>query len=205
MSGLLILGAGGHGRVVADIAQTLGWTDIAFLDDAADLPPPLPDCPVLGPLDRHLSLRTEFDAAIIALGNNALRQTWLRTLIEAGWTVPALVHPAATVSRHGVLEAGVTVCPGAVVGVLARIGQAAIVNTGASVDHDCVVGAAVHISPGAHIGGGTTIGDRSWIGIGAAICHGLTIGADTVVGAGAAVIQDLPSGVRAVGVPAVIK
>lgn len=205
MSRLLILGAGGHGRVIADIAQDLGWNTIAFLDDAPLPAPPLADCPLLGPLSLRHDLGGQFDAAVVAIGNNALRLSLINDLTAAGWMVPSLVHPAATVSRHATLGTGCVICAGAVVGISACLGPAVIVNTGATVDHDCVVGDGAHISPGAHIGGTTTIGARTWIGIGAAVSHSLTIGHDCVIGAGAAVIRDIPPGVRAVGVPAAVK
>lgn len=202
MSRLLIIGAGGHGRVAADLAELLGWEEVGFLDDnpgTADTP-----WPVLGPADAETLAHHAAEAAhfFIGIGDNRAREAKMAELQELGLGCETLIHPHAHASGHAELGEGTVLAMGAMVGVMARLGPGVIVNTGASVDHDCEIGAFAHISPGACIAGGVRIGARSWIGIGAAIREGLRIGADATVGAGAAVTQDLPDGARVGGVPA---
>lgn len=197
-SPLLILGAGGHGRVVAEMASSLGYGELGMLDDNPTA------SPVLGGLKRcrEPSLRQRFPQAVVALGKATLRVQWLLVLRDSGFSCPVLVHPRAWVSPTARLGAGTVVMAQAAVMSGARLGQGCIVNTGASVDHDCVLGEGVHVCPGAHLAGGVRVGACSWIGIGAAVIQELTIGSSVTVGAGAAVVQDLANGITAVGVPA---
>ncbi|MEB3234417.1 MAG: NeuD/PglB/VioB family sugar acetyltransferase [Cyanobacteriota bacterium] len=197
-AGLLILGGGGHGRVVAEMAADLGISDLAWLDDnpaAAD---------VLGPLARcaEPELRHRYGQALVAIGRAPLRLQWLAQLQQLGFACPVLVHPTAWVSPSAQLEAGTVVMPQAVVMAGARLGQGCIVNTSASVDHDCDLADGVHVCPGAHLAGGVSVGRGSWIGIGASVIQGRRIGSAVTVGAGAAVVHDLADGVTAAGVPA---
>jgi sugar O-acyltransferase (sialic acid O-acetyltransferase NeuD family) len=199
---LFLLGAGGHGRVVADIAEALGWRDIAFLDDrwpelAGNLA-----WPVVGTC-RDLASRLESgDAVLVAIGDNRRRLEVHRALARQGIAVPALVHPSAVVSRHSSIGIGTVIMPGAVVNAGAAIGEASIVNTGASVDHDCRLGDGVHVSPGARLAGGVSVGEGSWIGIGAVVRERLRIGRDATIGAGAAAVTDIGDREVATGVPA---
>lgn len=202
MNILAILGASGHGRVVADVALESGWDGIVFFDDAADGQRTCGGWPIEGGTADLAASGHRFAAAIVAIGNNVVRLQKLVDLDAAGVRLATLVHPRAVVSRSATLGIGSVVCAGAVVNPSAVVGRAAIVNTCASVDHDCVLGDGVHISPGAHIGGHVRIGDRTWVGIGAAIRHQVTVGQDVIIGAGAAVIRDVPSGLTVVGVPA---
>ena len=203
MSGLLILGAGGHGRVAADAARVCGlWTDIAFLDDRYPDLHSLDDHPVLGPLAEAASLQERFPQAVVALGDGRARLRLLAELRRAGFDLTALVHPAAVVSPGAVLGAGTVVFAGCVINPGAEVGEGCIINTAATVDHDCRLGAGVHLSPGVHLGGNVTVGEYSWLGVGASVRNGIVIGREVMVGVGAAVIHDLPDGVTAVGVPA---
>lgn len=194
----MILGGGGHGRVVADIAAALGVSTFAWLDDdpAAG--------GVLGPLNRchDAALRRDYPRAVVALGEARLRLHWLTQLQGLGFACPVLVHPTAWVSATAQLGAGTVVMPQAAVMAGARLGQGCIVNTAASVDHDCDLADGVHVCPGAHLAGAVTVGRGSWISIGASVIQGRHIGAGVTVGAGAAVVHDLADGVTAVGVPA---
>lgn len=203
MSGLLVIGAGGHGVVVASAAAETGrWSRIAFLDDR------FPDAksdtpwPVLGRVNRAAALRDEYADLVVAVGDNAARLKLAATFEGLAFRLPTVVHPTAWVNQLASVGAGSVVLAQAAVGARARIGTACIVNTGATVDHDCRVADGVHVSPGVHLGGGVAVGSCSWIGIGAAVRHGICIGADVTVGAGAAVVSDLTDGVTAVGVPA---
>jgi sugar O-acyltransferase (sialic acid O-acetyltransferase NeuD family) len=199
---LLILGCGGHGRVVADAARACGYDRIAFLDDACDDMAVPPDLTVLGPFDALLDCAHDWPNAIAAIGDNAKRLDLFSRLARAGFHRPALVHPSAVISSGADIRDGVFIGALAAVNVGARIGEAVIVNTGARVDHDCEIGAASHIAPGATLSGGVTVGDRAWLGTGCSVRQNVKIGADTVVGVGAAVVSDLASGHTYVGVPA---
>ena len=208
MAALLLLGAGGHARVVAETALATGrFSRIAFLDDRCTGPAQLPDqlgWPVIGPfaaaLDPHI--RQKFSAALVAIGNATLRLQWSPRLAAAGYELPVVIHPTAWVSPSAQLGAGSVVFAQAAIQAQAVIGRGAILNTGCSVDHDAQLGDGVHICPGARLAGEVQVGNRSWIGIGASVIQQIRIGADVTVGAGAAVVVDLPEGATAVGVPA---
>lgn len=200
---LLVIGAGGHGRVVADAAEVSGvWCEVAFLDD---LYPELVSSgrwPVIGALQGSTAVPGNWTDCVVAIGDNAVRlerQAYMRSL---GLTAAIVIHPSAQIASDVVLGEGTVVFANAVINTGSRLGEAVIVNTAATLDHDSRIGAGVHISPGAHLAGGVTVGDRSWIGIGAAVIQGKTIGADVTIGAGGVVTRDIADGITAVGVPA---
>lgn len=199
---LAILGASGHGKVIADTAEQCGWTSIVFFDDAWPCVDTNGSWPVVGDSSHLLSRLSEFSGVVVAIGNNCIRYARMLELTAFRASLVTLVHPGAIVSRYAQLGNGSVVFAGVVVNAGAVVGSGAILNTGCSVDHDCLLGEAVHISPGAHLAGGVTLGDRSWIGIGSSVRQLVQIGADVTVGAGAAVTSNLPDGVIAVGVPA---
>lgn len=207
MSALCIIGAGGHGVVVADAAQASGrWSSISFRDDRwPDLAQVL-EWPVLGTVS---ALRERLQAApgeaievIVAIGDNRRRLVIGRELASLGARWATVVHPAAVVSPSASLGPGCVVLAGAVINPRCRLGEAAIVNTRASVDHDADIGNGVHLCPGSTLAGQVTVGDVAWIGIGASVIQGLRIGKGAVVGAGAAVIRDVSDGSRVAGCPA---
>ena len=208
MTALLILGCGGHAKVVAETALALGrFTSIAFVDDRCSLPgdlPPVLGWPVLGPLSHALepSLHNQFAAAVVAIGHAATRLHWQLQLFAVGYELPVLIHPSAWVSPSAQIGPGSVLFAQVVVQAQARIGAGAILNTSCSVDHDVQLADGVHICPGVHIAGEVQVGERSWIGIGASVIQQVRIGNDVTIGAGAAVVGDLPDGVTAVGVPA---
>lgn len=202
MKSLAILGASGHGKVVADCAVRCGWQGVVFFDDAWPEVQQNGHWPVQGDTDTLLRELASFDGVFVAIGGNQTRQQKLRQLRQSGAVLVTLIHPAACVSPFASLGAGTVVLAGAVVNVDARIGEGAIINSSASVDHDCVLGDAVHISPGAHLAGAVQVGDRSWVGIGATVRQLVQIGHDAVVGAGAVVVKAVDAGVTVVGNPA---
>lgn len=203
---LIILGAGGHGRVAAEIAALNGYEDIVFLD--VDWPERSHSgrWPVVG-TDADLSptgvkggLKSE--DFFVGLGRTDLRRKMQTKLQAAHMSVATLVHPRATVSEHAHIGPGSLVAAGAVVVAFARLGQGVIVNTAASVDHDCDIGDFVHVAPGAHVAADVTIGAGSWIGLGAVLRNGISVGAGATVGAGAVVVSDVAARTTVVGVPA---
>jgi sugar O-acyltransferase (sialic acid O-acetyltransferase NeuD family) len=208
MSGLLILGAGGHSTVVAETALYSGVaSSISFLDDrctALNTCPSVLGWPVIGPLSLAVQpdKRLQFDAAVVAIGHAPTRLHWIQQLQVAGYFLPVLIHPTAWVSPSAKLGPASVVFAHAAVQSQVSIGTGAILNTGCSVDHDSQLADCVHLCPGSHLGGEVKVGACSWIGIGASVIQQIRIGADVTVGAGAAVVRDLPDGVTAVGVPA---
>lgn len=203
MSDLIVLGAGGHAKVVAETALSAGIASrIAFLDDSSSSR--VLGWPVLGNLYQALepSIKELFPLAFVAIGHPATRLLWMARLQAAGYNLPILIHPAASISPSAQIGTASMVCAQAAVQAQAMIGMGAILNTGCSVDHDSQLAHGVHVCPGAHIAGEVQVGSRSWIGIGASVIHKVHIGSDVTVGAGAAVVRDLPDGVTAVGVPA---
>lgn len=199
---LLVAGGGGHGHVVADLAEAMGdFREIAFLDDGKPDRPP-PTWPVAGKFADLASLAGRFDACIAATGDARLRLECLDRAEAAGFRIPTLVHPTASVSRNATLGAGTVVCAKAVIAVGAQLGRGCIVNTGATVDHDCRLEDGVHVCPGAHLAGSVSVGARTWFGIGAVAKQGIRIGADAIVGAGAVCLNPVRDGATVVGVPA---
>ena len=208
MSRLLILGAGGHAKVVAETALACGVaSSVAFLDDrctSLDACLPVLGWPVIGPLVLSLQAETvaQFDAAFVAIGHAAMRLHWIQQLQVAGYYLPVLIHPTAWISPSARLGQASVVFAQVAVQAQVSIGTGAILNTGCSVDHDAQLSDGVHICPGARLAGDVNVGARSWIGIGASVIQQVRIGSDVTVGAGAVVVRDLPNSVTAVGVPA---
>jgi sugar O-acyltransferase (sialic acid O-acetyltransferase NeuD family) len=199
---LAILGASGHGKVVADIAECCGWDEVIFFDDAWPEVSHNGHWHVEGNSQSLVTRLDDFSGVIVAIGNNAIRAEKLHWLSEIEAPVVTLVHPSAIISQYADFGAGTVVMPGVVVNVSSKIGDGVILNTGCSIDHDCTIGDCVHISPGVRLAGGVKVGTQSWIGIGTSVKQLVQIGQRVTVGAGAAVVTDLPDGVTAVGVPA---
>lgn len=194
MKKLVIIGASGHGKVIADIAIKNGYENIVFLDDNKEIK----ECsgfPVVGTTDE--ADRFECDK-IVAIGDAQTRQSIQNNLNR----VVSLIHPSAVISRRVIVGDGTVIMAGAVINSDTTIGRGCIINTGASVDHDSQLEDFVHVSVGAHIAGTVHIKQKTWIGAGAIVLNNLTICENTTIGAGAVVIRDvLQQGVY-VGVPA---
>lgn len=196
---LIIIGASGHGKVVADMANCLGYERISFLDDN----PSTQSCmgfPVIGTLrDAGKYVDAEF---IVAIGNATVRERIQREMTAAGLKITTLIHPKAVVSPRAKVGAGTVIMAGAVVNPDSIIGNGCIINTGASVDHDNNIGHFVHISVGSHLAGTVSVGTRSWIGAGAIVSNNITICSDCTIGAGAVVVRNIDSSGTYIGVPA---
>lgn len=199
MKTLYIVGAGGHGRVVADIARLNGYDDIRFLDDAEH--PDLKERYVLVGTTQLLS-QLPPGAVFIAVGDNYMRERLFRQAEAMSWQLPSLVHPKAVVANSVVLGKGVVVMAGAVVNPDAVIEDGCIINTGATVDHDDRIGAFSHVSVGAHLAGTVRVGRHVWIGAGAIVKNNCSIASNCVVGAGAVVVKNIEDAGVYVGVPA---
>lgn len=197
---IIILGAGGHGRVIADIALALGYDSIAFLDDAT----PADNFPYtyLGKIpeaDRFVDEHTEF---VVGIGSNIVRRRFQEVLTEKNYLLATLVHPSAVIGSNVVLAPGTVVMPGGIVNNGAHLGRGVIVNTSASVDHDCLIGDFCHISPGAHLCGTVELGENSMIGAGSTVINNLKIPSNTIIGAGSVVVRSLDESGIYFGVPA---
>ena len=203
---ILIVGAGGHGQVVADIFRALraaghAAAEVAFLDDdPACQGCRFLDSPVLGTVDRLSRIR--HDAVIVAVGDNATRARIFRSFTGAGEQMAIGAHPRSTIARDAALGPGSVVCAGVVVNTGTTVGRNVIINTGATVDHHSVIGDHVHVAPGVHMGGAVHVGEGALVGIGAIVLPGVRIGAWSTVGAGAVVTADVPAHATVVGVPA---
>lgn len=201
MKKLAILGASGHGKVVAETASHSGWDEIYFFDDAWQKIKTNGPYAVVGDTESLLQ-SSEFEGAVVAIGDNQIRLMKTKQLQKVGFNLPFLVHPKSYVASDVVVEGGTVVFAGAMIQPGSKIGTAVVVNTGATVDHDCVLAEGVHISPGAHIAGGVSVGKHTWIGIGSSVNQYLSIGSNVTVGAGAAVVSNVGDGQTVVGVPA---
>lgn len=206
MTRVLIIGAGGHAQVIADLILCLAHTGIdleliGFVDDNTALRGKIIlGQPVLG---TTADLR-EFphEAVVVGIGDNAARAQVFDRLKQAGERLISVIHPRAILAEDVVVGAGTVVFAGAVINTGSMIGSNVIVNTGATIDHHARIGSHVHVAPGVHLGGTVTLGEGAFLGIGSSVIPNLTIGDWTIVGAGSTVIDALPAHVTAVGAPA---
>ena len=199
MKKLVIIGAGGHGKVIADIAKHT-YDDIVFLDDT----PQGDTClgyPVVGTVASYRDYLSNA-AFFVAIGNAEMRRTLLHTLLDEGARLVTLVHPRASVADSVTLGQGTVVMAGAVINPDVKTGIGCIVNTCASVDHDCRLADFVHISVGAHLAGAVTVGSGTWIGAGAIVKNNVDICDDCMIGAGAVVVKTITESGTYTGVPA---
>ena len=205
MNKIILVGAGGHGKVVLDALLKLGSFDVlGFIDSNRELKEimgikVMGDDQVLESLFR--SGCAHAFVSVGSVGDPKLRMKLAGQLRFIGFDLPAIVHPAAVVARGVNIGEGAFIAAGAVIGPDSKIGRNAIINTNASVDHDCNIGDFVHIAPGVTLSGGVEVGEGAHLGSGAAVIEYKRIGAGTVVGAGSVVVSDLPAKSKAYGVP----
>ena len=203
---VVILGAGGHGQVVADIllrSHDAGTNckPIGFLDDNFSLAGrTILGLPVLGTIAQLDEI--EHDALIVAIGENRVRSQLLKAMQTRGEQIVNAVHPAAVLAPDVCLGQGAMICAGVVVNTGTILGDGVILNTGCTVDHHNRIGNYVHVAPGAHLGGNVTIGEGTLVGIGAIVIPQVTVGEWSVIGAGSIVTKDIPAYATAVGAPA---
>jgi sugar O-acyltransferase (sialic acid O-acetyltransferase NeuD family) len=193
---LIIIGAGGHGKVVADIARLNGYEDIFFLDNNPDMK----ECagyPVVGPDTMISELSGD---VFIAVGDARIRRRLMNQYEEREF--PVLIHPHAVIANSVLFGAGSVIMAGVVINPGVRVGKGCIVNTSSSIDHDCIVGDFVHISVGAHLCGTVTVGEITWIGTGVTVSNNVNICSSVCIGAGAVVINDIEENGTYVGIPA---
>ena len=183
---LVIIGAGGHGKVIADNAQKNGYTDICFVDDTT-----AGTCmgfPIIGTTESLSALDDGKTGFIIGVGNNEARKRIAQTY-DVNWVT--LIHPSAQIGACVSVGKGTVVMAGAIINACATIGEHCIINTGAIVEHDNVIGNYVHLSPGVKLSGTVTVGECTWIGTGACVINNIDICANVVIGAGSVVIRNV--------------
>ena len=210
LTAIVGLGAGGHGRMIADILSRSGdYSVAAWLDsDASIRGTKVCDAPVLGDDSKLPEIFSEkLNRAFIGLGSvgdASLRRKVAASALEIGMALPVITDPTALVSATSQVDEGVCIFPHAIINANCKIGRCAIINTRATVEHDCSLGEFCHLAPASVIGGDCVIGDGAHIGIGAVVKEGITIGENAIVGAGAVVVADVASGTTVTGVPAKI-
>ncbi|NMA83791.1 MAG: acetyltransferase [Epulopiscium sp.] len=197
---LIIIGASGHGKVVADIAIKMNkWQSIAFLDDDESIKTSM-GLEVIGKTADAFTYKDEADF-FVAIGSNVTREKIQEKLIEEGLNVVSLIHPSSVIGTDLEIGIGTAIMAGVVVNGSTRIGKGCIINTSSSLDHDNVIDDYVHISPGVRTAGNVRVGKGSWIGIGSVVSNNVNICSDCKLGAGAVVVKDITEPGTYVGVP----
>lgn len=195
MRKLTIVGASGHGKVIANIARKRGYSEIVFLDDDESVH----ECggyPIVGKSSEVATIDSD---VIIGIGNAVIRKRIQESVPEE--KLVTLIHPDAVIAEDVVMGVGTVVMAGAVINPGVRIGKGCIINTCSSVDHDCIVDDYVHIAVGSHLCGTVSVGSGTWIGAGATVSNNVSICPECMIGAGAVVIKNIVEYGTYVGVP----
>ncbi|NLK27394.1 MAG: acetyltransferase [Clostridiales bacterium] len=203
---IIILGAGGHAKVLIDALQYQSANILGVTDPDPELHgKDVMGIPIIGDDNSILQYGVNDIMLVNGMGKvncSNKRMQIYQTFKERGYIFAKVIHPSAVISTGVYLAEGVHIMAGAIIQTLATIGVNTIINTRASIDHECIIGDHVHIAPGATISGGVEIGDNVLIGAGATIIQGIHVGASSVVGAGAVVTKDVREGVTVMGIPA---
>ncbi len=189
---IYLLGASGHGKVIAEIAELSGWSVLAFIDDDLNKNKLLSYSVIHKIPEDKINI-------IISIGDNLIRKKIVKT--NSNFRYPVLQHPHSILSKYAKVGVGTVLMGGVTINADTQIGQHCIINTNASIDHDCELGDFVHISPNASLAGNVKVGEGTHIGIGACIIQGVTIGKWCTIGAGAVIIRDVEDGATVVGNP----
>lgn len=194
---LYLYGAGGHAKVIIEIAERTGFVIAGLID----MDPDITD--ILGYPVTTVFPEAGYDGNgfMVSIGNNSIRKRIAESSELTGKYFETLVHPFSAVSARALVGDGTVIMAGAVINADTQVGRHCIINTNASIEHDCVLGDYVHISPGASLAGNVQIGEGTHIGIGASIIQGVRIGSWCTIGAGAVIIRDVPDGATVVGNP----
>jgi sugar O-acyltransferase (sialic acid O-acetyltransferase NeuD family) len=202
---IVLIGGGGHCRVIIDILNSMKKYEIVGVTDKGGAEKKILDIPVIG--DDSI-LESLYDSGVKnafvcigALNNIDIRDKIYFKLKNIGFNIPKLIHNKAIVSPYAEIKDGTCVMAGAVVNPGSVIGENCIINTSSVIEHDCIIGRNTHISPRSSIAGGVKIGDNCHIGMGSSVIQGITIGNNTIIGAGSVILNDIESNVTVVGVP----
>jgi len=193
MKRLIIAGASGHGKVIADIAVATGYEEIVFLDDNEEIQ----ECAGFPVVGKVAELKNMEGDKFVAIGNPVVRER-----IQSQINAITLIHPMAVISRNVTIGEGSAVMAGAVINSDAVLGKGCIVNTCASIDHDCVIEDYVHVSVGAHLCGTVRVGKLTWVGAGAIVNNNVNICEGCMIGSGSVVVSNIEEKGTYVGIPA---
>ena len=202
---LYIIGAGGHGKVVAEVATLMGiFEKIFFLDDKKEVGTYVLNCEVINNVEFNFikTIVNKKNNFFVAIGDCLKRKELQEKLTEHNANISTLVHPNASVSKFSKIDPGSIVCSGAILGPDSKIGKGTIINHCSTVDHDCNIGQFTHICPHSSLSGGVKIGDLSILGTGTRVIQGINVGENCNIGAGSVVIRDISKNSKAFGVPA---
>jgi UDP-perosamine 4-acetyltransferase len=199
---LVVIGSGGHARVVVDAARSAGFQLYGVVDkDFIGQKEHILGCPVIGGIESLNELDPEKFSVFVAIGDNSERTEHFRHAKEKGFFTPTVIHPTAVVSEHCVIGSGVFINTAAILNAGAEVGDNTIVNTCAIVEHEVVIGKHSHIGPGVRIGGRTEVGENAFIGIGTSVIDCVAIGDNVSIGAGSVIIENVESNSTVVGAP----
>lgn len=197
---LLIIGASGHGKVIADIALKMNkWNSIVFLDDDENIKQSI-GIDVIGKSSNISKYIQAYDI-FVGIGDNYIRERVQKKLEDLGASIPVLVHPEAIIGEQVKIESGTAIMAGVIINCCTKIGKGCIINTGATIDHDNIIEDYVHISPGANLAGTVRVDKGTWIGIGSVVNNNVSITDNCRIGAGSVVIKDINEVGTYVGVP----
>ncbi len=207
MKRIVILGGGGHARVLIDLIRVINEYEIAgILDSRLNTKDTIAGIPILGGDDMLHGLFSDgITLACIGVGSvrdNSIRKRLYEKVKQVGFSVPCLVHPKAVISDGSKICEGVQVMAGAIIQGESFICENTIINTGAIIDHDCKIGSHVHICPGTVISGGCSIGDSAFVGAGTTVIQGVKIGRNSFIAAGSVVINNIEDNKKVMGIPA---
>ena len=204
---LLILGSGGHGKVVADVAEkTNFFQEISFLDNTfsdSNFSKSVNSKKVIGEISKINieNYSSDFSHAFVGIGDNKIRNNWLKILGTLNFEIPTIIDPSAEISKYALLEKGCFINTNVVIQCNTRIKFGSILNTSCTIDHDSIIGECTHISPGVHVAGNVNIGKFCWVGIGSQIIQNVEIGDNVTVGGGSLVLKDIPKNLKVFGSP----
>jgi sugar O-acyltransferase (sialic acid O-acetyltransferase NeuD family) len=203
---LAIVGASGHGKVIADIAEQLGYT-VNFYDDAYPSKILIEHWLIHGTCADLIALKntntSDNHDVVVAIGNNEIRQQKIQLLQHNSFNLITLIHPTAIISQYAEIAPGTVIFAGAIINAFANVGVGCIINTSAVVEHDCSIDDFSHICPNVALAGGVSVGAKSWVGIGSQVRQLITIGDNCLIGAGSTVVKNIPNKVTVFGSPAV--
>lgn len=210
MKNLIILGLGGHSKVVKEIVaenkfiQTIGFLDDKFLKNIKDTSSTNDN--LLGPLNdiNSFEIKNKYHLGFVAIGDNKLREKWLKRLLKLNYEIPNIIHSKAFVSPSANINKGTAIFANAVVQTNVNIGNGCIINTSSTIDHETRISKFTHICPGVNIAGNVMVGSNCFIGIGSSIIQNIKVGNNVTIGAGSVVLNDIPDNSKAYGIPAKI-
>ncbi|MDD2852003.1 MAG: acetyltransferase [Desulfuromonadaceae bacterium] len=206
-SRVVIWGASGHARVVADVVRLEGCFELrGFIDDVDQKPREFLGLPVFGGCEALGRLKADgVSHIILGFGNCEARLKLSEVVLKEGFSLASAIHPHAVIAADASIGDGTVIAAGSIINPGSRVGANVIINTRASVDHDCEIADGAHICPGVTLGGYVMVGKAAWVGIGSIVSDHVNIGSRALIGAGSVVVSDIPECVVAYGVPARIK